>query len=273
MEFLLALPTTLLNLIKRCVIRMPTYVVTGASSGLGLELVKQLAARGDTVYAIVRKKQSSATGVDLISQVPGNVTIVEGIDVTKDDCGVKLKAAITGQIDCLIHNAGGINASRDAQGMAVMSEQKLDAVTPQLMMETYQLNTIGPLRVQQALNAQIASPGGKVAVISTGMGSISDNGSGGLYAYRSAKAGVNMLAKGISCDLKDKGIAVVSIAPGMVLTEFGPGKEMLAKMGAMTPEMSVAGLVQIIDAMSMETTGKFMAVKKDGTVGEFSAGW
>ena len=159
---------------------MPTYVVTGSSGGIGLGLVKALAARGDKVYATCRKKESSATGVDAISSVGGDVTIIEGIDVTKDSVGEALKSALAGvTIDVLVHNAGGLNATRELAGMAAMADQKLAAVTSARMVEAFELNAVGPLRVQQALMPQMAAPGGKIAVISSGMGSIGDNGSGG----------------------------------------------------------------------------------------------
>jgi len=255
---------------------MPTYVVTGASSGIGLEMVKQLAARGDKVYATCRKKASSATGVDLISEVAGDVTIIEGVDVATDDC----KAALTASplagvtIDVLVHNAGGLNGTRAIEGMAAMADQTLDAVSSERMLAAFQLNALGPLRVQQALNAQMASPGGKVCVISTGMSSIADNTSGGIYAYRTSKAAVNMITKGMSVDLKAKGIAVMAIAPSMVVTEFGPGAEAMAKMGAIPVEKSVAQLVKACDALTLETSGRFMTVDKAGDEPkDFPAGW
>ena len=171
------------------------------------------------------------------SQVTGDVTIIEGIDVTSDEVGEKLKAALTGvTIDVIVHNAGGI-ANRDGpdapKGLASFADggggpmgpklANLESVTIERMLAAFQVNTLGPLRVQQALTSQMASPGGKVLIISSGMGSITDNGSGGLYAYRTAKAAVNMVMKNFSLDLKEKGIAVMSVNPGMVITDFGPG--------------------------------------------------
>ena len=248
----------------RSVLRMPTYVITGASCGIGLELARQLSARGDKVYATVRAKAASADGVDQISGLEGdNVTVIEGIDVTQDDVGSKLQAALAGvTIDVLVHNAGSINATREIEGGAMFGEQALQAVTAERMLATFNLNTVGPIRVQQALTAQMASPGGKVVIISTGMGSIKDNGSGGLYAYRASKAAVNMVAKGMSCDLKEKGIAVVAANPAMVVTHFGPGPEGLKKMGAMPVETSCKGLITVMDELTLETTGKFMSVNK-----------
>lgn len=255
---------------------MSTYVVTGASSGIGLELVKILAARGDKVFATCRKKASSATGVDQISEVPGDVTIIEGIDVASDDCKAALAAsALAGvQIDVLVHNAGGVNGTRDIQGMAVMADQSLDTVSTERMLAAFQLNTLGPLRVQQALNAQMTSPGGKVCILSTGMASIGDNTSGGIYAYRASKAAVNMVSKSMSCDLKDKGIAVLAINPGLVVTEFGPGQETMQKMGGMPVTQSCTCLIQAFDELTLETTGRFLGVPKDGGAPrEFPAGW
>ena len=144
------------------------------------------------------------------------------------------------------------------------------------MVETFEVNAVGPLRVQQALMPMMAKPGGKVVIISSGMGSISDNGSGGIYAYRTSKAAVNMIAKCMSCDLKEDGIAVVSVNPGMVQTEFGPGPEGIKKMGGFTIEESVEGLVSVADMLTMEMTGKFMTVSSNGKrcePKEFPGGW
>eukprot|EP00756_Hemistasia_phaeocysticola_P007815 Hpha_TRINITY_DN1440_c0_g1::TRINITY_DN1440_c0_g1_i1::g.9664::m.9664 len=243
-----------------------TWVVTGASSGIGLEVVKQLAARGDKVFATCRKRQSSASGVDQISAVAGDVTIIEGVDVASDDVGTVLAASpLAGvQVDVLLHNAGSVNGTRDVAAGEVMSEQNLDVVSMDRMRAAFEVNTLGPLRVQQALTAQMTSPGGKVAVISTGLGSITDNSSGGKYAYRVSKAGVNMVAKSLSADLKDKGIAVTAIAPGFVVSEFGPGSELMAKWGAKPVDQAGRGILAVVDALNMESTGTFMVVPSSG---------
>jgi tubulin alpha len=237
-------------------------------------MVKQLAARGEKVFATVRSRKSSATGDDEISAVAalGDVTIIEGIDITQDSVGETLKAsALAGvSIDSIIHNAGSLNATRDlGTGTAamgpMMGDQALANVTMDRMRACFELNTLGPLRVQQAILPQMKSPGGKVGIISTGMGSIGDNGSGGIYAYRTSKAAVNMVAKSMSCDLKDKGIAVAPINPGMVVTDFGGGPEMMKAMGGMTAERSVKDVLSVMDGLTMESTGKFMSVSsKEG---------
>jgi len=251
-----------------------TYVVTGASSGIGLELVRQLAARGDKVFATVRKKESSLTKIDEISAVEGDVTIIEGVDVTNDKVANVLAGPLTGvEIDMVVHNAGGVNATRQLKGMETMSDQSIENISMDRMMRTYNLNALGPLRIQQALSANIKSPGGKVAVISSGMGSIGDNNSGGLYAYRASKAAVNMITKGMSVDLKRRGIAVVAVNPGMVITNFGPGSEAMAKMGAMPVAKSCEGLIKVFDDLNIENTGRFMSVSKSAPPKEFSGGW
>jgi NAD(P)-dependent dehydrogenase (short-subunit alcohol dehydrogenase family) len=123
-------------------------------------------------------------------------------------------------LDVIVHNAGGINGTRDIKdGGAMFAEQKLENISAERMLAAFQLNTLGVLRVQQALLPNMKSPGGKIAVISTGMGSIAD-ASGGLYAYRCSKAAVNMVAKLMSGDLKDRGIAVVAANPGMVMNNI-----------------------------------------------------
>ena len=264
--------------------KVASYLVTGASSGLGLEFVKQLAARKSDsvdvvhVFAACRKKASSATNIDHISSVQpaeGNlITILEDIDVTKDECKEilieKLSNLKCTKIDVVIHNAGGM-------GTTSKESQSLENVTSELMLNTVNLNGIGPLRVQQALLSKgyMGVERGKVVVITSGLGSIGDNGSGGMYAYRSSKALVNMVTKGMSCDLKSKGIAVMSINPSFVATEFGGfGPDKIKDMGGMAPEKSIKQMIQAIDELSLETTGRYMTVDKDGDVPiEYAAGW
>lgn len=237
---------------------MPTYVITGCSSGIGLDMVKAFAARGDKVFALVRSRADSRSGTDAISAVEGDVTIIEGVDVAKDDVGEVLAAsALAGvKIDCLVNNAGIFGGQ----------EQKLDTISMDTMREDFEINTLGPLRVTKALLGQIASPGGKVVVINTGMGSIGDNGSGGMYAYRTSKAAANMVTKTLAADLKkdDRGIAVASIAPGFVATNFAGSVEKMEAMGAKPVSQATTGIVNSIDAMTVENTGRFIMVPTDG---------
>ena len=254
-----------------------TYLITGSSSGLGLELTKQLlASTGNKVFATVRKRDSSLTGVDEITQIVpadgSSITIVEGIDVSSDTVGDVLLPQLNGSmIDVVIHNAGSLNGTRDVDASNLMAEQKLGSITMDRMRSAFEVNTLGPLRIQKALlDANLMRTKdaggllGKVAIISTGLASIGDNSSGGNYAYRASKAAVNMIAKSMSCDLKERGVSVRAIAPGFVATEFGPGKEKMQGWGAMPVETACRGIISLLDSMTMENTGEFHCVQKDG---------
>jgi NAD(P)-dependent dehydrogenase (short-subunit alcohol dehydrogenase family) len=134
-----------------------------------------------------------------------------------------------------------------------------------MMRSAFEVNTLGPLRVQQALLPQMRAPGGKVVVINTGMGSIGDNGSGGNYAYRTSKAAVNMVFKSMAANLKDKGITVASIAPGHVVSNFtGQGEEFMKKIGAKPVAQATKGILETIDGLTIESTGAFTMVPSSG---------
>lgn len=203
----------------------------------------------------------------------GDLTVIEGIDVSSDGVGAALAASVLKgvTIDYLIHNAGSFGNSREVSGFdAISNEQMMGTVSMDRMRAAFELNTLGPLRVQQALNGQIRSPGGKVGVISTGVASIGDNSSGGMYAYRTSKAGVNMLSKSFSCDLKAKEIAVVAIAPGFVNTELS-GQDMSKGMPV---TLCANRLLEIMDGLTMEGTGTFMSVPTSGDPPKlFPGGW
>ena len=129
---------------------------------------------------------------------------IEGVDVASDSCADALaSSALAGvPVDVVIHNAGA--SSNDRSVTDIKQQQNFDGVTTECMLGAFQVNTLGPLRVQKFLDGQMVSPGGKVIVISTGMGSINDNGSGGMYAYRVSKAAVNMLAVNMKHTYKDR---------------------------------------------------------------------
>jgi len=228
----------------------------------------------------VRKRGSSLTGTDEISQITpadgSSITIVEGVDVSSDAVGDILIPQLNGTvIDVVIHNAGSLSGTRDVASSDLMAEQKLGTISMDRMRAAFEVNALGPLRIQKTLldanlmktsdSKEGASPMiGKVAIISTGLSSIDDNTSGGNYAYRTSKAAVNMIAKSMSCDLKEDGISVRSIAPGFVATEFGPGKETMKGWGAMPVEASCEGIISLLESMTMDNTGEFHCVKKDG---------
>jgi NAD(P)-dependent dehydrogenase (short-subunit alcohol dehydrogenase family) len=208
-----------------------TALVTGANRGIGLELCRLLAARGDRVLAACRSVSNSLTAL--------NVDIEEGVDVTLEDSVAHLVRRLGGQpIDLLINNAG------------VLYRESLDQMDFDAVRWQFEVNAMGPLRVTHALLPQMSS-GAKVGIVSSRMGSIGDNSSGSRYGYRMSKVAVNMAGVSLAHDLRDRGIAVALLHPGYVKTEMTDGR------GSVSPEDAAAGLLARLDALTMETTGTF----------------
>jgi NAD(P)-dependent dehydrogenase (short-subunit alcohol dehydrogenase family) len=209
---------------------MATVLITGANRGIGLELVRQLRARGDTVIAACRKasRDLEATGAE----------IVEGVDVTSDDSVAALADAVADRrIDWLINNAG------------ILERTSLEQLDFEAMERQFRVNTLGPLRVTAALRGSLGK-GSKVFIVTSRMGSIEDNTSGGSYGYRMSKAAVNMAGKCLSVDLADDGIAVYLMHPGWVSTDMTGGT------GIPVTE-SAAGLVKTMSELSPGQSGTF----------------
>jgi len=210
---------------------MPTVLVTGANRGIGLEFCRQLAARGDTVIATCRTPSPALTALP--------VEVIDGVDVADDDSIAALAASLSGRaIDLLINNAG------------VLIRTSLESLDFDLLRRQFEINSLGPLRVTTALRDNLAS-GSTVAIITSRMGSIADNTSGGHYGYRMSKAAVNMAGKSLSLDLRPRGITVVLLHPGWVRTE------MTANNGLIDTTESVTGLLSRIDATTIDDTGTF----------------
>jgi len=209
---------------------MPTAVVTGANKGIGLELCRQMAARGDRVIAACRSKSPELTKL--------GVRIVEDIEVTDPRAVVRLVEAVGSQsVDLLVNNAGVL--SRDS-----LEELDLDAIRRQ-----FEVNAIGPLLVTRGLLPTLRE-GSKVAIITSRMGSIADNGSGGYYGYRMSKAAVNMAGVSLARDLAARGIAVLLLHPGMVATGMTGGQ-------GIAPAESAANLLARMDESTLEDSGSF----------------
>jgi NAD(P)-dependent dehydrogenase (short-subunit alcohol dehydrogenase family) len=215
---------------------MSFAVVTGANRGIGLALVAHLAKRGDHVLAACR------SGSPELAKL--GVEIVEGVDVSTDAGIAALVAAVgTRSVDLLINNAG-ILVWGDKLG-------KLDVAG---IRKQFEVNALAPLRLTDALRDRLGK-GAKVALITSRMGSIDDNSSGGSYGYRMSKAALNMAGKSLAVDLKDHGVAVVILHPGMVSTDMIGGR------GQVEPADSARGLVARIDELTMGTSGSFLHFK------------
>ena len=209
---------------------MATILITGCNRGIGLELCRQYSARGDDVIAVVR---SSNADLDALP-----VRVVTGVDVGDGATMALLKDAIGDEhIDVLLNNAG------------ILRGDRLDSLDYAAMEEQFRVNTLGPLRVTEALLDNLSS-GSKVAIVTSRVGSIEDNGSGGNYGYRASKTAVNQVGMNLKHDLLPRGIAVGLLHPGLVATDMTGGT-------GITPKESAEGLINRIDDLNIENSGGF----------------
>lgn len=173
------------------------------------------------IYALCRKSSPELTSLAESATSGGKVKVVENISVTDSDVSQVLKKTFGTESDTsipihlLVHNAGAYGPPKYDSVEDVYGSQSFDNIDAEAMRFAFELNTVAPLLITRALAPNLvagaSSEGenpGKVIIISSAMGSIADNGSGGHYGYRAAKAGINMVGKSLSVDLKDKNIAV-----------------------------------------------------------------
>ncbi|MEZ4226188.1 MAG: SDR family oxidoreductase [Polyangiaceae bacterium] len=216
---------------------MGIAIVTGANRGIGLELAKQLVARGNEVVAICRHSSSALEALGI--RIEANVDLTNGDDIAA------LRDRLLGQsVDLLINNAGLLRPDG-------ISDVQADAV-----LEQFATNALGPLRITQAL-LPLMHPGSKIALVTSRMGSMEDNGSGGYYGYRMSKAALNAFGKSLSLDLAPRQIAVVILHPGFVRTA------MTGQNGMIDPDEAARGLLARIDDLELSTTGRFVHMNGD----------
>jgi NAD(P)-dependent dehydrogenase (short-subunit alcohol dehydrogenase family) len=212
---------------------MATVLITGANRGIGLALAKRFAERGDSVIAVCRQ---SSPELDALASA-GRMRIEEGVDVTSDQALATLARRVD-LLDVLVLNAG------------ILIDDSLDAVRLEDVRLQLEVNAVAPLRVVLALRRQLR-PGAKIAAITSRMGSIGDNGSGGYYGYRMSKAALNAMAVSLTRDLAPARIAVAILHPGYVRTA------MTDHQGTLEPDESARLLLERIDALTVETSGGF----------------
>jgi NAD(P)-dependent dehydrogenase (short-subunit alcohol dehydrogenase family) len=211
---------------------MATYLVTGTNRGIGYEYCRQLQARGDVVIAVCRSASEE------LKQL--GVQVEEGIDITSDASVTDLRDRLGDTaIDVLINNAG------------ILKRVTLEDLDFDSIREQFEVNALGPLRVTHALLALLKA-GSKIALMTSRMGSIADNTSGSYYGYRMSKVALSMAGKSLAHDLKERGIAVAILHPGLVQTRMTNFTS-----GGITPEESVKGLLARIDELTLENTGMF----------------
>jgi len=210
---------------------MTTTVITGAGRGIGLELAGQASARGDDVIAVCRKPSPELEEL--------GVRIESGVDVSVQEDVDKLADRLSDtSIDLLINNAG------------ILTRQSLDDLDFDEIRRQFEVNSLGPLRVTAALRPQLKD-GAKVAIVTSRMGSIADNTSGGHYGYRMSKCAVNMAGVSLARDLKDRDISVILLHPGFVDTD------MTNHTGNVAPADAAAGLLARVDELNLQSSGTF----------------
>jgi len=206
------------------------YLVTGANRGIGLELTRQLAARGDEVVAVCR------SGAGEVEQL--GVRVEQGVDVADQASVDRMARRLRGvSFDGLVLNAGMLER-------VSLEQLDIDSIRRQ-----FEVNALGPLRVIRALLDNLAG-GARIGIITSLMGSMTDNTSGSHYGYRMSKAALNAAGVSLTHDLAPRGIAVAILHPGMVATEMTGGR-------GIATEESVSGLLARLDALTLENSGTF----------------
>lgn len=222
---------------------MSTVLITGANRGLGLEFTRQYAAAGWRVHAACRNPATADALNGVASESSGAVT-VHSLDVTDGGRIAAVADALRDEpVDVLINNAGVYGERGGSFG-------DIDYASWE---DTLRTNVLGPMRVAEAFVGQVVRGERRViACISSTMGSIAENSSGGSYVYRSSKAALNAVVKSLALDLADRGIAVVAFHPGWVATDMGGAK------ASLSPAESVGALRTQIDRLTPADTGRFL---------------
>jgi NAD(P)-dependent dehydrogenase (short-subunit alcohol dehydrogenase family) len=217
-----------------------TVLITGSNRGIGLEFCTQLSAMGKHVIATCRSSSDALNALD--------VEVIEGVDTSDLDSLAKLVSTLEGRrIDWLINNAGIANG---------ISMDELDQSAVESSIAMFKTNSLGPLLTTQALLNNLGE-GSKVGIITSRMGSIADNDSGGSYGYRMSKSAVNAAGKSLSIDLKPYGIAVGILHPGWVRTD------MTSHNGLIDPDESASGLIARMEELNLDNTGSFWHTNGD----------
>ena len=221
---------------------MPTVLITGANRGLGLEFAKQYARDGYRVFATARTPSAE---LKALAETERAVSL-HPLEVTDPASVQALAQALKGEpIDELIANAGWMGPER----------QRLGSIDYDGLLETLRINTLGPLRLAEALVENVAKSQRKLMVaLTSGMGSISDS-SGGYYAYRASKAALNMSFHNLGLDLKARGIIAIVINPGWVQTDMG------GRHAPTTPEASISAMRKVFDKLTLADSGSFKNYK------------
>lgn len=222
-----------------------SVLITGANRGIGLGLVKQYLSQGWLVHATSR---SLETAVDLQDLANGNADlIIHSLDVANYDQLEQLSTQLS-SLDLVINNAGYYGPKGYGFGQTDVEEWR----------RVFEINTIAPLKLIESLYPLLKNgTTKKIACISSKVGSMAENTSGGGYIYRSSKAALNSVVKSLSNDLRDEGFTVIALHPGWVQTEMGGPNALI------DTTTSAKGLFEVIEHSSVNHSGEF--INYDGT--------
>lgn len=215
--------------------------ITGANRGIGLEFTRQLLERGDDVVATARRPDDADELQTLAGEYADQLEILR-VDITDADTVAAASRHVDGRaVDVLINNAGRLSRGGSPEDFD-FDEIEAD----------FEVNAVGTLRMVEAiLPALRRSERAKIINITSKMGSIADNGSGGSYAYRMSKAALNMATRSLSRDLRSDSIVALVVHPGWVQTRMGGSNALI------TPTKSVTNMLELIDGAGAEDSGKF----------------
>jgi NAD(P)-dependent dehydrogenase (short-subunit alcohol dehydrogenase family) len=207
-------------------------VITGANRGIGLAMTKIFKAQGHNVYALCRNSSKELEGL--------SAHIITDIDVGTEQGIENMKDALIGiGVDVLVCNAG------------ILRDENLTDLNINTIREQFEINALAPLRIVHAIQSNF-NPKGKIAMITSRMGSISDNDSGGRYGYRMSKAALNAAAMSLSKDLASQDVTVGIYHPGYVQTD------MVNHNGDITADESAQRIIRLISDLSIKNSGVFM---------------
>jgi NAD(P)-dependent dehydrogenase (short-subunit alcohol dehydrogenase family) len=221
---------------------MKTVLITGANRGIGLEHTRRFASRGVKVYATARAPDE-AKDLQALARAYSDFVTVLPYDASAPDAAHGLKAALGDvALDLFLANAGVMGGKRQSFGSVDIEE----------VIDTLRINALAPLQLAEALADNVARSQRKLMGFQSSlMGSVGDNGSGGYYGYRIAKAALNMIAKGVSNDLRGRGVIAVALHPGWVQTRMGGAS------APVTIERCVEGQQNLLDGLTLARSGKF----------------
>lgn len=220
-------------------------LITGANRGLGLEFARQYANAGWRVFACCRAPAEATQLQDLAAQAKGSVSL-HALDVADSGQIESLAAELAEQpLDLLINNAG-VYPDAHHSSMAPPSDEA--------WIQGFRVNAIAPLKMAVAFAPHVANSRRKIiANLSSKMGSMGDNTSGGSYLYRASKAALNAVSKSLAIDLAPQGITVLVLHPGWVLTDMGGPNALI------NATQSVAGMRQVLETAGPQDSGSFIA--------------